>query len=186
VLEKALGDLPPPVERPAFFVLSGLPGAGKTKLAGEIAARTPVAVLESDRMRKVLFGRPAYTQRESGRLFNAIHGLLDRLLAGGVPCLLDATNIIEAHRRSLYGIAERRGARLLVVSVETPHEVALSRLAAKMGDEMSDADAGIYEKMRRDYEPIAHDHLVVDGTGDAGAQAERVVAALAPEVRARR
>jgi DegV family protein with EDD domain len=186
VLEKALGDLPPPVERPAFFVLSGLPGAGKTKLAGEIAARTPVAVLESDRLRKVLFERPAYTQRESGRLFNAIHGLLDRLLAGGIPCLLDATNIIEVHRRTLYEIAERRAARLVVVSVETPHEVALSRLAAKMGDEMSDADAGIYEKMRRDYEPIAHDHLVVDGTGDAGAQAERVVAALAPEVRARR
>ena len=186
VLETELGALPPPVERPPFIVLSGLPGSGKTHLATQIAARMPIAVLESDRLRKVLFERPSYSQRESGRLFSAIHGLLDSLLARGIPCLLDATNIIEAHRRSLYAIAERRGVRLVIVSVETPHEIALSRLASKSGDEVSDADAGIYEKMRRDYEPIEHDHLVVDGTGDAGAEAERVLEALRAEVGSKR
>jgi DegV family protein with EDD domain len=174
-LEAALGELPAAVERPAFIMLSGLPGAGKSRLAEEIAGLTPVALLESDRLRKALIARPTYAPGESTRTFEAIHALLERLLRRGVPCLLDATNLREEHRRPLYEIAERTSARLLVVAVEAPAEVALSRAAGRGAEDTSDAGPAVFEKMREDAEPIEHDHLVVDGTGDVGAEAARVV-----------
>jgi predicted kinase len=177
-LEASVGDLPAAVERPAFIMLSGLPGSGKSKLAEEITRRMSLAVLESDRLRKALSARPTYTPQESARTFEAVHALLERLLRRGVPCILDATNLREEHRRSLYEIAERTNARLLVVAVETPAEVALARTSGRGAGDVSDAGPAVFEKMRADAEPIEHDHLVVDGTGDAALEAERIVEAL--------
>jgi predicted kinase len=179
-LEEALGALPEPVAEPALIVLSGLPGAGKTHLARELARRQPFAVLESDWLRKVLFAKPGYGQRESARLFTAMHALLEDLLGRGVSCVLDATTLREEHRRPLYRIAEARRARLVMVSVTAPADVARARIEARVrGSEgHSDADVWVYEQMAGDAEPIAAEHIVVDSTADAGAEAERVLAAL--------
>jgi DegV family protein with EDD domain len=181
-LAEAVGALPEPVPQPALIVLSGLPGAGKTHLARELARRHPLAVLESDRLRKVLAERPSYTQRESGRLFKATHELLEDLLGRGVSCLLDATTLKEEHRRPLYRIAETLGARLVLVSVTAPAEVARERLMSRVATEgYSDADVWVYEDMLREAEPIAAEHLVVDSTADAGMEAERVLAVVKGE-----
>jgi predicted kinase len=176
VLEAALGELTETVERPVFIMLSGLPGAGKSRLAEEVADRMPIAVIESDRLRKALVGRPTYSPMESARVFDAVHALLEGLLGRGVSCLLDATNLKEEHRRPLYEIAEGTAARLLVVAVETPAEVALARISGRGVTDMSDASPAVFEKMWAEAEPIEHDHLVVDGTGDVGVEADRVVA----------
>ena len=105
LLRGALGPLPPAEPRPAFVVLIGLPGSGKSHLAREIIRRRPLALVESDQMRRALFKRPAYTETENTRLFRACHQLLEELLAAGIPALCDATNLRELHRRPLYEIA---------------------------------------------------------------------------------
>jgi DegV family protein with EDD domain len=181
ILEEALGPLPAAVARPALVMLSGLPGAGKSHLARELARRHPFAVVESDRLRKALVRRPDYGQKESARLFAACHELMDRLLSRGVSCLFDATNLREEHRRPVYAIADRRGARLVVVAVTAPAEVAHKRLERRALDplERSDADVRVYEEMTGDAEPIGTEYVVVDSTEDVAVEAGRVLAALA-------
>lgn len=170
VLERALGPLPSPQARPALVVLSGLPGSGKSHLARELCRRYPLARLESDALRKALFKRPTYSVEESARLFAACHALLDTLLARGIPALLDATNLKEVHRRPLYRIAERRGARLVLVQVEAPQEMVRQRLEGRARGEnpwdQSEASVEVYEKMRAGAEPIQRPHLIVDTSGD--------------------
>jgi predicted kinase len=170
VLEGAIGALPAAVDPPPFIVLSGLPGSGKSHLAREIARRYPVALLESDALRKALVKRPSYSQQENGRLFAACHALMESLLIRRIPVVFDATNLKEIHRRPLYDIAERAGARLLVVQVEAAEEVVWSRMEGRSirqnPFDRSDATQDVYEKMRRDADPIERQHIVVDSTPD--------------------
>jgi hypothetical protein len=84
VLEETLGAPPSAQGAPAVVMLSGLPGAGKSHLARQLAARRPFVQLDSDRLRRALFKRPAYSQAENLRLFNAYHELR-RLLSGACP-----------------------------------------------------------------------------------------------------
>ena len=169
-LEGTLGPLPAPVEHPPFIVLSGLPGTGKSHLAREIARRHPFALLESDTLRKTLVERPSYSQSESARLFAACHALIASLLEKRIPVLFDATNLREMHRRPLYDVAERTGARLLLVQVTAPEEVVRRRMEARAVREnpsdRSDATLDVYETMRRDAEPIERSHLVIDSAVD--------------------
>ena len=184
VLEGILGELPGPVEHPPFVVLSGLPGSGKSHLAREVARRHPFAISESDALRKALVERPSYSQQESARLFTACHGLLEKLLLRRIPVLFDATNLKETHRRPLYDIAERSGARLLVVEVRADEELVRrrmeSRLAAENPLDRSEATLDVYEMMRGDAEPIEAPHIVVESTSgdDIGRAAERVLLEL--------
>jgi predicted kinase len=183
VLEGTLGLLPEPVEHPPIVVLSGLPGSGKSHLAREIARRHPFAVVESDALRKALVKRPSYSQQESARLFAACHDLIKQLLLRGISVLFDATNLKEAHRRPLYAIAERTGARLLIVEVRAGEDLVRrrleNRLAAGNPLDRSDATLDVYDIMRGDAEPIEGPHIVIESnSGDDGHAVDRILLEL--------
>jgi predicted kinase len=83
---------------------------------------------------------------------------------------MDATNLREAHREQLYAIAERHGARLVLVSLRAPATVVEGRLAARARgadpEDLSEAGPEVYERMRGLDEPIARPHIVVDTSAD--------------------
>jgi hypothetical protein len=182
-LATALGPLPAPVQRPVLVMLSGLPGSGKSHLAREIVRRYPLAVLNSDALRRALVKRPSYSHAESARLFSAVHALIEDLLRRGVSVLLDATNLKEAHRRPLHEIAGRLGSRLVIVEIRADEDVIKQRLSARRAREdptdISEATQEVYEMMRDEAEPIQGPHLVVDASGDAAMAVNRIVNELA-------
>ena len=169
-IEERVQPLPPPGSALALVVVSGLPGSGKSHFCRRLVSRHPIASLESDALRKALFGRPTHSAEESRRLFAASHYVLDRLLGAGISALLDATNLREVHRRQLYDIADRHGAKLVLVSLRAPAAVVSERLAARARRadpaDLSDAGPEIYERMRSEDEPIERPHIVVDTSAD--------------------
>ena len=178
-LLESLGRLPEPVAHPVLVVVSGLPGTGKSHFSRQLTERVPLAMLETDALRKALFSVPTYSAPESSRLFRLTHALVGELLNGGVPVLLDATNLVEAHRRRLYTIADQRDVKLVLVRMEAPPEVVRERLAGrKQGEQREDhsyADWRVYERMRRSEEPISRGHFTVDTTRDVGPVVDKVV-----------
>lgn len=114
------GTLHQPVAQPRLVVISGLPGTGKSHLAGQLVERLHFLVLESDRLRKALFIKPGYQPEESARLFQTVRRLIEALLKKGISLILDAANLSEHNREYLYSIADRTGARLVMVQVEAP------------------------------------------------------------------
>jgi len=161
---QSLGALPPPRTRPALVVVAGLPGTGKSQFSRELRLRTGAIILESDAIRRLLFERPSYSWWESRRVFTALHAAVERLLDSGAFCIVDATNLAEAYRRPLYEIAERHGAKLIVVEVTAPAEVVLARLSEReaVPESASDADVAVYERMLGEWEEIGREHFVVD------------------------
>jgi len=169
-LTESLEQLPEPVVKPAFIVVSGLPGTGKSYFCNQLAQRLPLVILESDALREVLFPSPNYSSPESSRLFRAIHLLIERLLKRGISLILDATNLSERYREHLYSIAYRLDIKLILVRVEAPPEVVQERLKARREGvnpaDKSDADWAVYQKMKPSVQEIRRNHFAVDTSRD--------------------
>lgn len=181
-LRDSLGELPEPVVKPSLIVVSGLPGTGKSYFCRRLAERTPVAILESDALRKLLFPSPTYGSEESAYLFRAIHSLVSELLREGRTLVLDATNLSEYHREHLYHIAERSGAKLIVVQLYAAPELVYRRLRsranAKDPSNNSDADWEVYTKMRPAADVIRRSHFRVDTSRDITPAVEKVASIM--------
>ena len=162
-----------------MVVIGGLPGSGKSYFSHRLIEQVPLLVLESDVLRRVLFPKPTYTRAESAHLFEACYSLIDDLLGQGIPLLLDATNLAEAHRERLYHITEQLGLRLILVYTKAPPDVVYDRLKARCEsldpEDRSSADWGVYQRMRSTVEPIVRNHFVVDTSKDISTAIARVV-----------
>jgi len=178
-LMESLGPLPEAIEKPAFIVVSGLPGTGKSYFSSKLAERLPFLILESDALRKVLFPAPSYSPQESAQLFRVCHHVIERLLKKGIPIILDATNLSEQHRERLYSIAERLDVKLILVRVEAPPEVVNERLRARREGmdprNKSDADWEIYQRMKSAVQKIRRNHYAVDTSRDITPVLDKVV-----------
>ncbi len=178
-LRESIDALPEPVANPALVVVSGLPGTGKSFFSRQLAQRLPFVVLESDALRKTLFASPRYLAEESQRLFKASHELVEEFLKKGIGVIFDATNIAERHREYLYSIADRLGAKLVIVRLEAPPEVIRERLGRRQEradpQDISDADWTVYQRMRPEVEPIRRNHFVVNTAGDVAPAIEKIV-----------
>ncbi len=178
-LAASLRDLPEPMVRPAFVVVSGLPGTGKTHFCRKLVERLPLAVLESDTLRKALFPSPTHAPTERARLFKAIHQLIGDLLRKGIPLVLDATNLSEAYRERLYSIADHYDARLVIVRVDAPAQVVQERLKARGTVanplEHSEADWSVYQKMKPTVQTIRRKHYAVDTSRDLISVLDKIV-----------
>lgn len=179
-LLESLEQLPEPVVKPAFVVVSGLPGTGKSYFCRRLAERIPVIILESDVMRKALFPSPTYTATESARLFQAIHHLIEHLLKKGVSLVLDATNLSERNREYLYHIAYQINARLVMVRVEAPPEVVQERLRNRADgtgseEDQSEADWAVFQRMKTSVQQIRRHHFAVDTSRDIAPGLDKVV-----------
>jgi predicted kinase len=176
-LYATLRNLPEPSPAPALIVVSGLPGTGKTYLAHKLAERIPAVILSSDPLRKTLFPVPAYTREESLRLFRAVHNVIRRLLKKKITVIMDATTLKEELRQSLHDIAERSGAKFVLVWVKAPAAVVRQRMAERTYTEpgCSDADWNIYRQLKTGVEPISRPHFVADTSRDIGPALDRIV-----------
>jgi len=180
-LKQGLGELTEPVANPVFVIVSGLPGTGKSHFSRKLAEQLPSVILESDTLRKRLYPSPTYSAQESHRLFNACHRLIEELLGSGITVILDATNLVEQHRERLYRISQRLKVKQIIVRVEAPQEVVLQRLQGRFrgidrGDN-SDADSGVYQRMRAGAERIRRNHFVVDTSRDITPVVDKIVRA---------
>lgn len=177
-LTESLGQLPEPMVEPAFVVVSGLPGTGKSHFCSRLAERLPLVILESDALRKTLFPSPSYSPVESSRLFRACHLLIERLLKKGIPLILDATNLSEHYRERLYNIADRLDVRLILVRVKAPAKEVRERLKARQEGRSpgkSDADWEVYQRMKPAVQKIGRNHYAVDTSRDITPVLDKIV-----------
>ena len=177
-LSESLGELPEPVAKPAFVVVSGLPGTGKSYFCSKLAERLPFLIMESDALRKALFPVPSYSPQESSHLFRTSHLLIERLLKKGISIILDATNLSERNREHLYSIAEHLHAKLVLVRVEAPPEVVYERLKTRQETNprnKSDADWKVYQRMKTSVQHISRNHYAVDTSRDITPVLDKIV-----------
>ena len=177
--------LPAEVEttaEPTLVVLSGLPGTGKSYLSGILAQRLGAVIVESDRVRKTIASSPTYSAAESELVHRVCRIAARMLLQRGANVIYDATNLIEFQREVIYHLADKAGAKLVIVQTVAPEEVVRERLERRKNLEnpgdISDADWRIYQAMRRGMgqgSRFGRNFMVVDTSGDSEEAVARIL-----------
>lgn len=150
----------------------GSPGSGKSYLGRTLSAALGALLIQTDAVRKEMFPEPNYSQREASAVYTACHQQIAEALARGERVVFDGTNLREKQRNTLYTLADRARAQLLVVVAYAPEAVIRERLRQRAEgrdpDDQSDADWPVYLRMRGNAEPVFRPHLVVNTTVSAG------------------
>ena len=172
-----------PNGRPALVMLMGFPGTGKTHCARLLARRVGAAHVATDHLRSRLFVAASYAAEENRAVFSIAEALVEQLLAEGHIVVLDATNLIADFRVPMERVASRAAAALLHVLVVAEDADVRARLAARAvarGDgDHSDADLGVYDRMRARGFDAPERYVELRNGTDVEAQIERIAASLA-------
>lgn len=83
------------------------------------------------------------------------------LYNAGINCIIDATFNKQKSRNELKRKLMIPEEKLCIVECVCSEDIITSRLKGRRND-YSDADLSIYERMKKAYEPILEDHIVVD------------------------
>ena len=155
-------------------LVGGLPGTGKSTIAGALADRCGAVLLSSDRVRKELAGLdPAgcaaagfreglYSPGHTEALYGQLLHRAEALLARGESVVLDASWTSGRHREAAAALAARTRSDLVPLECRAPTEVAGQRIHTR-GATASDATADIARAMAAAADPWP-DATVVDTT----------------------
>lgn len=172
-----------PHGKPALILLMGLPGVGKSHCARLLCARLGAAHVASDELRTRLFIAASYADEENRAVFAAAAALVDGLLGEGHRVVVDATNLIARNRAASVTAARRRGIPITYIRITAPEQDArvrlASRRAARAPGDHSEADEGIYERMRAQaFEPPTEGFLELANGPELATELDRIVAAV--------
>jgi uncharacterized protein len=181
-----------------LVLVGGLPGTGKSVLAGTLADRLGWVVLSSDRIRKELAGLPPLapaagpfgggiytgpqTEQTYGELLRRARALLER----GESVIIDASWLARPHRAAAAALAEHASADLVQLRCAAPPPLAAQRMKNRAAD-ASDADAAIAAQLATRQDPwpeaITIDTSGADDSvscGEPAGPAQRALEAIRP------
>jgi len=172
--------------RVRLVLVGGLPGTGKTTVAGGLADALGMTVLSSDRIRKELAGLDPLAPAGAGYredLYALSHTdatyaeMLRRaadLLARGESVVLDASWTSSHRRTAAVTLAERTHSRFTALRCTAPAAVTSTRITSRRGS-ASDATPLVAAVMCLDADPWVEAHTV----DTSGGPEESIAAAVA-------
>ncbi|MEU6747799.1 AAA family ATPase [Spirillospora sp. NPDC046719] len=173
-----------------LVLVGGLPGTGKTSLAGALADRLGCTLLSSDRVRKELagispetpaatpYGTGIYTPEWSRRTYRELAERAARLLRLGETVILDASWTDKAERDLIAAVARREHADLVALRCDAPEALAAERIRQRTHG-ISDADGDVALAMTAHASPWP-EATTIDTSGTVPAALEQALPIVRP------
>lgn len=140
-------------------LITGLPGSGKTTLAKAWATHAGALHLNSDVLRREMDLMGHYRPEDKKKVYAALQERTRAALLEGRNVVVDSTFYRESLREPFRRLAAECNAALYWVEIRAQERTIHERLQKPRPD--SEADFGVYEKIRDEYEPIPEQHLVL-------------------------
>jgi aminoglycoside phosphotransferase family enzyme/predicted kinase len=170
-----------PAGQPRLVVVLGLTGTGKTRLAGSLAKLMNGLHISSDEVRKELANVPAiehhYVGHDTGiyspdmtrRTYVEMHRRAGGLLATGKSVILDGTYRSASFREEALSVAKSAGVQTTFIYCTASEAIVKQRLDRRLRQPhtVSDGRCEIYLRQKDEFEPLVHEHMAVDTSGEA-------------------
>ena len=105
----------------------GYPGAGKTTASKEITKITGAEHIWADHIRREAYNPPTYSHEENLELYSKLNNLTEQMLQDGKSVIFDTNFSYYNDRKHLIQIAQKTGAKAVIVWVQTPKGLAKQR-----------------------------------------------------------
>ncbi|MFE2066287.1 AAA family ATPase [Streptomyces sp. NPDC059467] len=153
-----------------LIVMAGLPAAGKSSIAEELARKLPAAVVSVDPVEAAMRRAGVDRGQPTGlAAYFVAEAVADGVLAVGQSVIIDAVNAVEAARQQWRALASRHQVPVAVIEVMCSdaqvHRRRLERRTRSIvGFEEPTWEA--VQQRRTEYEPWTDHRLVLDSVGD--------------------
>lgn len=168
----AFGLLAPP----GLILTCGLMGTGKTTVARALAAATGATLLRSDVIRKEIFGLDSsqsatadfneglYTEDKTERTYEELWKRAKKTIEEDRPVIVDASFRKSSNRKEFEDLASRCEVPFLILHVDCPADLALSRLDRREREESdaSDARRELYRQQANAFEKPSGKETKID------------------------
>ena len=119
------------ITHPVLVYMYGLPGSGKTFVSRQLSAYLGMAHVNSEQLRLELFEKPQYDKTENQIVRHMMNYMTERFLEMGVSVIYDMSVNRLGERRALKDLANRNGAKDLLVWMQIDLDSAWSRCQAR-------------------------------------------------------
>ena len=144
-----------------IIIVFGLPGSGKSYFAVSLANMIKVDYINSDQIRHIMFAVRGYSEREKMSVYNEMLVQMQKAIQQHKNLVLDATFYTNDIRNKFFDAAKNMDD---IIFIEIRAEESLIRERLKRPRKDSEADFEVYKKIRKQWEPVYEDHLVLQST----------------------
>lgn len=145
-------------------MVMGLPGSGKNYFASRLSGHIKAVHLENDVIRKDLHKMGNYSKEDKMEVYRELCRRAEDLLKQGESVVLDATFHLSEYRSLFYRLSSDYNVPVVSILVEVDESLVKKRL--EQPRPKSEADYGVYLKLKEDFDPVLHPFLSVS-SGDS-------------------
>ena len=146
-----------------IIIVFGLPSSGKSYFATNLADMLKADYINSDQVRRTMFTVRAYSAREKLSVYNEMLMQMHKAVQQHKNLVLDATFYTNDIRKKFLNAAEGIDD---IIFIEVRAEESLIRERLKRPRKDSEADFEVYRKIKKQWEPLYKDHLILPSTDD--------------------
>lgn len=147
-----------------LVIFAGLPGAGKTTLAKELARRVNATYLRVDSIEQAMANSNLNVNRDEGYMVG--HAVAEDNLRIGGTVVADSVNPIELTRTDWLNVAERAGRKGIQVEVVCSDPFEHRRRVETRATDISGLRLPSWQDvLDREYHPWSQDRIIIDTAG---------------------
>ena len=156
------------------IVVFGLPGSGKSYFASRLAKKIKAWYVNSDGLRKDLIPNRTYSSKEKLSVYQTMLDMMIVAIGEHQTMVIDGTFYKESIRDMFVEQARSQEQEIIFIEVEAAEEVIKERLSKPRID--SEADFSVYQKIKRDFQPLVIPHLTLrSGTDNIDAMLKQAL-----------
>lgn len=140
-----------------LVLVMGLPGSGKSFFAKALAKEIGANYLGSDELRKELGLMGQYSLDNKLAVYQEMFHRAKDIHKSGKSVVIDGTFFLQQVRDLFIFLARSLSWKIYIIEIIADEDLITQRLSKPRED--SEADLGVYQKIKSEFEPILDKHL---------------------------